>query len=945
MRIRKKYATALRCKRLPKKERDEKMKKKLYSTIAATAIALCAVGSVSADEDGVSPQDGIWTETIDGREWTYKITDGVASMGGGRGYVSLSYYPAVGTSTAGELVIPNAVYYSLCPVREIGEWAFRGCRQIESLTIPEGVNRICYGAFEDCGSLKTLVLPESLRDIGGFAVYGCRKLTSITIPEAVTNIGEKAFAFSDALAEIRIPSHVLSIGDCAFEGCGGLERIEVSPDNPNYTSVDGVLYDKRCTRLVWCPGKKTSVKIPSSVTEIPYYAFSENAYGLNDSLEKIEVEDGNEAFTSIDGVLYDKACTQLMCCPSRKKSVQIPQSVTRIGWSAFSGCTELTEVEIPSGVTEIGIGAFEKCINLTSVTIPQGVSNIEASVFQACYSLPKIDLPSGVTNIGASAFYGCSSLSGLVIPDGVRSIGGGAFEYCHALGVVRLPDSLISIGDEAFVYSWGLEKVLIGRGLESIGRWAFENCDELTLVTIPSSVTNIGYNAFYDCESLKTIYVDPGDEERVRGLLEASGLDTSALEFGEIVATPVINPGNGSTFDDDTCVVTITCETEGATIYYSTNGVTPRQSSRNLYNGPFVIDGSVEVVAFAARNGSVSDYAEAVITKVETPLTLASALDGKGFGKVSSGGSALWAPIKDALAKTGKSLARSGTISMNQESWLEMKVRGKGELMFWWKTSCEPDPRGHYAYDHLTFSSSEGDLLRLDGESGWRRVSVEFNTEGEHTVRWTYSTDDWEEPGYEDCGWLDGVEWTGEAYDESGSQPFVPGDPEAVVTGDGADGFVVRPSVGTDEITVSIPDGVVAGKVTVEVPTTAKSVAANGAAVKIVKVGGWQRYDITEYLRMPESDDGVLDVTKIEVRQQYADAALDFTAGARFDAESATPITTARTIPGLTYVLMEGRAIESLSEGDSTLGDGNAWQPRVSVRGGMSGFYRIRVTK
>ena len=298
-----------------------------------------------------------------------------------------------------------------------------------------------------------------------------------------------------------------------------------------------------------------------------------------------------------------------------------------------------------------------------------------------------------------------------------------------------------------------------------------------------------------------------------------------------------------------------------------------------------------------------------------------------------------------ALTKSGKSSVRSGTVGANQESWLEVKVRGKGVLIFWWKTSCEPDPRGRYAYDHLSFSSSEGDLLRLDGDSGWRREAVEFDTEGEHAVLWTYSTDDWEEPGYEDCGWLDGVEWTGDAYGESGSQPFVPGDPAAAVTEDGACGFIVKPSEGVDEIVVSIPDGVAADKVTVEVPTMAKSVVANGAAVRVVRICGGQRYDITEYLRMPEPGGDGLDVAQVGVRQQYADAVLDFADGAQFDAESATPITTARTVPGLTYVLMEGRTVESLADGDSTLGDGNAWQPRGTVRGGTSGFYRIKVKK
>ncbi len=97
---------------------------------------------------------------------------------------------------------------------------------------------------------------------------------------------------------------------------------------------------------------------------------------------------------------------------------------------------------------------------------------------------------------------------------------------------------------------------------------------------------------------------------------------------------------------------------------------------------------------------------------------------------------------------------------MEQSSYMEMTVQGKGMLTFWWKISCEPDPRGRHSYDNLSYAVDGTDVAWIDGETGWAQQIVTFDTDGAHTVRWTYATDDWEEPGYSNRGWVDGVVWT-----------------------------------------------------------------------------------------------------------------------------------------------------------------------------------------
>ena len=237
-----------------------------------------------------------------------------------------------------------------------------------------------------------------------------------------------------------------------------------------------------------------------------------------------------------------------------------------------------------------------------------------------------------------------------------------------------------------------------------------------------------------------------------------------AVWEAENVSEPTILPPDGSTFKTPSCTVTISCATEGATIYYSTNGRTPRQSETYRYKGAFEIAETTTILALAVKGEKESELVEATITKVEAePLTLERALDESKLGAVLTGGGAVWTPIEDASAKVGESVVKSGAIGMEEETWLETKVYGKGTLSFWWKVSCEADPRGRFSYDHVTFSVDGVDVAKLDGEKGWTPQSVSLTTGGEHILRWTYSTDDWEESGFQDCAWVDGVVWTGDA--------------------------------------------------------------------------------------------------------------------------------------------------------------------------------------
>ncbi len=187
--------------------------------------------------------------------------------------------------------------------------------------------------------------------------------------------------------------------------------------------------------------------------------------------------------------------------------MEIPSSVTHIGYGAFRGCSSLSSVEIPSSVTSIESDTFYNCSSLSSVKIPSGVTSIGDSAFYNCSSLSSVEIPSGVTSIGNYEFFRCSSLSSVEIPSGVTSIGDSAFYYCSSLSSVEIPSGVTSIGDSAFYHCSSLSSVKIPSGVTSIEEWSFSDCHSLSSVEIPSSVTSIGMRAFNDCYKLSKISI------------------------------------------------------------------------------------------------------------------------------------------------------------------------------------------------------------------------------------------------------------------------------------------------------------------------------------------------------------------------------------------------------------------------------------------------------
>jgi hypothetical protein len=385
---------------------------------------------------------------------------------------------------------PNAI-------TSIARYAFQDCSNLTELDLPENLNSIGVSAFMGCSSLTEVEISNSVVTIGSSAFKSCVNLTELTIGEGVTTIGGDAFyncptlqtvnfnainctsmqsesrsvfssdnyggvpsitdlvigdnvqiipdyAFKSARhinQEIVFPQHLATIGKEAFYNCGNVPNVSFSNTQISIgesafyycvglssISIPAISIGKRA--FYQCTGLN-AVAFGNALTTIGDFAFS----GCD--IEEIIVASENQVFDSRDNcnaIIITSTNELIVGC----KNTVIPNSVTSIGSSAFSGCSGLTSLTIPNSVTSIGSSAFSGCSGLNSLTISNSVTSIGYSAFENCSGLTSLTIPNSVTSIGDYAFSGCSGLNSLTIPNSVTSIGKRAFFYCSGLSSITM---------------------------------------------------------------------------------------------------------------------------------------------------------------------------------------------------------------------------------------------------------------------------------------------------------------------------------------------------------------------------------------------------------------------------------------------------------------------------------------------------------------------------
>ena len=286
------------------------------------------------------------------------------------------------------------------------------CIQLEEVIISSTVTNIpqeCFSGLpvkkisvhEDNTTYKThydVLFNKDMTDL----IYYAPKKTNInyTVPSGVKKIKAYAFENCKTLSELFIPSSVEIIDKDALVEGNSLSYIEVSEENLNYSSENGVLFDKDKTKLIRFVSKHTvtSYVVPETVKEISPQAF-----------------------------IYAKWL----------KNISLPSGLETIGILAFGECEMLTEIDIPSTVNEIGNGAFMWCSSLQSINLPYGIEILSKAVFADCVKLSEIVIPGSVSAIKGSAFENCINISTITMTPSVTDIESNAFLNCLSISRIN----------------------------------------------------------------------------------------------------------------------------------------------------------------------------------------------------------------------------------------------------------------------------------------------------------------------------------------------------------------------------------------------------------------------------------------------------------------------------------------------------------------------------
>lgn len=390
--------------------------------------------------------------------------------------------------------------------------------------IQDGTRLIACSAFKDCESLNSIVIPSTVEYVGTDAFSntgfynnlsnwdnGLLYLDHILIATKKDEIAGK----------VKIKDCVRTVADSAFIYCSDITEV-ICPDSIVHIGTDAF----------WDCHKLTKVRLGAKVKTL-----GRGPFRFCTELLEIDVDEQNEHFAVVDGILYNKELSHVIRCPQKiTGKVILPISVTKINAYAFEWCTELQYVEIPKGCIFIGNSAFSVCENLTDLVILEGMEYIDQYAFSYCNNIKSVVIPDSVYNLGSYSFACCMKLNDATLGNGITFLKNGLFESCENLNYVELGNDITEISNTAFRgtkyisnvanYQNGLliasEKYLIRvagdvveckipYGITLIADGAFElpaETGNLRSLSIPHSLISINWDAFYDVPDDVPVYYD-----------------------------------------------------------------------------------------------------------------------------------------------------------------------------------------------------------------------------------------------------------------------------------------------------------------------------------------------------------------------------------------------------------------------------------------------------
>ena len=639
---------------------------------------------------------------------------------------------------------------------------FAGCGALPQIRILDTIPEISASAFYGCSALEKVLFDGEILAVGDDAFVGCSALQLPILPETVRSIGARAFKGLSQFSEFKFPASLVTIGAEAFSGCSGISAVEL----PRGLETLGEKAFYGVTKL-------TAANIPATVTSLGTAAF-----GGCGAIRSVSMPGGLLTASSVFPNSY-----QII------SSATVTDGSPEVCANLFNGCGQLAQVDLPTSVTNIGANAFLNCSSLTAVGIPGGVKALGAAAFKGCSSITSLSLPQGLTSIADETFYGCSSLGELVIPGSVTSLGARVFSGCNAMTSVSYVGNAPSYVDSSYS---GASAAMVSRVV--LGTTGWDGVTGSKAIPEVWPVTNSRAIEYWDVITFDVSFYGNGGAPELATVGQVTGL-TYALPLedpkrtGYAFAGWWTETGNGAQVKATDKVAATRphnlyahwTPNEYTVAFHVNGGLSTMESVTLQYDAAATLttcgfykknaefagwatekDGPV-VYADGAEVKNLSAEANALVTLyavwTERIWSAADYLGCPGRPFVDSG-DAPWVPDEEMFCSAPGSM-RSGAIEAAEEfgrteSVLSTTVLGEGSGSFWWKVDCEPEDGGEY-YDYALFEIDGVEVAKIAGHVNWTEVRFEVTGAGEHTLRWTFTRDDWDEDPslYENAAWLD----------------------------------------------------------------------------------------------------------------------------------------------------------------------------------------------
>ena len=562
--------------------------------------------------------------------WTYRINGDSAEIYGSQ-YGSAVYNPT------GSLTIPETLGNK--PVKSIGDYAFYWCENLTGVTIPQCVTNIGDYAFEYCTKLRSLTIPNGVTSIGKTAFWNCNSMTNIVIPSSVVSIGEMAFFDCSSLRRVTLPAGLTRIGKSLFSGCTSLCSVNI-PDNVTIIENSAFL---NCENLG--VSEPCGIIIPSGVTSIGSSTFQGTA------LRFIAFKGDAPTLGAYALANLKYGCSALVVPASSGWGVTIPGTWNEIGirylcaakFNTNGGGSSVPDRYLAPGEA---IGTLPT-VNRTGYTLngwysaASGGKKISATTpISTSYTSAYVD----------TTYYAHWTINQYTVTfDANGGTGGTTTQQNYGTSI-----SEPIVTREGYLFNnWypAVASTVPASNVTYVARWV-ANSYTITYDANGGSGTMAPTTATYDkdtslasngftyyaksfagwaTEANGPVVYSAGQE--VRNLTAAANGTIVLYAVWEPLSVPSaeVSLPNGTTFCGDSYTVTLSCPLDGATIYYTTNGVTPRLSASFAYTEPIVIYGSAEIVAIAVKDGERSGYTRVSITQITPDAPVIVPADGAEF--------------------------------------------------------------------------------------------------------------------------------------------------------------------------------------------------------------------------------------------------------------------------------------------------------------------------